>query len=71
MSRRPHADRAQCWQIVSAMVRARDGLDRIDQAYRLLLSPQDGRLIGKYARHPRVSVVAIGPNGTEGVCSCK
>jgi hypothetical protein len=66
MPRRPQSDLPQNWQIVSATVRARDALDRVDQVYKLLLATGDGRLIGKYARHPRVSAAAIGPNGTKG-----
>lgn len=50
MHRQSHADLPQCWQIISAMVRARDGPGRVDQVYRLLLLPKDGRLIGRYAR---------------------
>ncbi len=71
MPRRPRVDLPQCWQVVSATVRARDGPDRVDQVYRLLLSPlssAEGRLVGKYARRPRVAGVAIGScdlNGTK------
>ena len=66
MPRRPQSDLPQNWQIVSATVRARDGPDRVDQVYKLLLAPRDGRLVGKYGHHPRVSAAAIGPNATKG-----
>ncbi len=64
MPRRPRVDLPRCWQLVSVTVRARDGPHRVEQAYRLLLSPMNGQLSGqlsgKHARHPRVSVAAIG-----------